>query len=667
MPNIESDILSYVSKIKYALNNREFSTFKESLKVLKTSEIIYEFRNYEPEAISYAVSEIRKKYPVYDNTDELCLYIKSEFNHEFKNYELDKQELEYLITFLEENSTVDISYYEALLKSNYNSKYKDRIEKLLRRTSKNINRDVLDFKNLNGTDLLFKLILQTFNIKLDYMYSFNKDNYFSNKYHENLIIEYLTSLGYEKVCKEITDYIKNNDFKLLYKTLSKIKLSKEEIQNIKDLSVLPYKDNLYDLHDLKLLDFGEDNLTDFLSSSKIDNIAFTNAIKQIESYFKNQLKEYKSFNDIFKDTNLLYPMLYKIKDIYKTIGINIDISYVYKNITDSNFDINLIKELFILKGLYNLVLYAKINNINLKKITSSSEFLDLLKSDIIKKDKNLAFKYNSYKLSEEDIEPILFILLGNKVCKALPKKEDIEIELNQIKRVRLETKKEGAKELYKSTNTENRYEKYTKYFEDLNKVPGLSKEDKEFEMYNQANYFFRQRYILLLILGSWEDDSLYNHLLGYLSGKLRKELYDSVKYIKEENDDLKEEIVNNPKNNYKDTVVNVINQYERDIENYNLCIQNMQLNMEQFSEYKDEFQQKIDAIDDIIKEIRDKQKDILNDFCERKVKDMKFDNLSAKEIKQLEIDLDDFVIIDRNIPKSREERENLIKPMNVRL
>ena len=81
MLNIESDILSYVSQIKYALNNREFLTFKNSLMPLKTSEIIYEFRHYDSKEISYAIAEIRKKYPVYDDTDLLCLYIKSEFNH----------------------------------------------------------------------------------------------------------------------------------------------------------------------------------------------------------------------------------------------------------------------------------------------------------------------------------------------------------------------------------------------------------------------------------------------------------------------------------------------------------------------------------------------------------------------------------------------------------
>lgn len=666
MLNIESDILSYVSQIKYALNNREFLTFKNSLMPLKTSEIIYEFRHYDSKEISYAIAEIRKKYPVYDDTDLLCLYIKSEFNHEFLNYELDKQELEYLLEFLESDPSIDVSIYESLLKVNYNLKYKDRIDKLLRRKVRNVNKNNNELNKLSD-DFLFKTILSSFNIKFDYLYSFDKDKYFSNMYHSNLICEYLINLGYSNLVEEINDCLKDSDFNRLYKTVSKIKLSKEDIENIKNLNKLEYDNNLFDIRDVSLLEFGDDNLDDFISSEKMDSNAFCQAIRQIEAVFKGDLKDAKSFEDIFKDTKSLYTILYKIKDIYKTIGLNIDISYIYKNIKDSNFDINFIKELYILKGLYNLVLYAKLNNINLKKITSAEDFLNLLKTDTIKKDKNLAFKYNSSKLKEEDILPILLILFGNKNLKTLPKKEQIDIEINDIKKIRLETKKEAAKELYKSTNDQNRYEKYTKYFEDLNKIEGLSQTEKELEMYNQANYFFRQRYILLLMLGSWQDDSLYNQLLGYLSGKLRKELYDSVNYIKEENDELISEFKENPQTNYKEAVVKVISDYEKDIETYNKIIESLQNNMKNYTEYKDDFQDKIDQIDDMIKEIRDKQKDILNEFCERKVKDMKFENLSNNEIKQLEIDLDDFVIIDRKMPMSKESKAEAIKPLNIKL
>lgn len=661
MLNLDSDVLSYLSKIKYALNNRDFDNFKSSLSLLNTSEIIYEFRQYDAKSISYAISEIRKKYPVFNEEDILSLYIKSEFNDLDITSPFTKDEIEYLIDFLESNPTIDISTYENLLISNYNSKFKDRIEKLMKR--KKINKRTTNNFNPSEKDFLFKFILRTFNIKFDYFYSFDSSKYFTNMFHQNLIFNYLEEHGYSNLVKDIKDALKDNDFNALYKILQNTKLTSSETKDLFDLSELSYDKTLYDIKDVSLLEYGEESLYNYLDTQKNNPNTLTDAIKLIETNFKNELKWGKSFDDLFRDSSNLYPVLLKMRNIYKSIGINIDIDYIAKNIKEGNFNLDFIKELYLLKGLYNLTLYAKLHNINIKKITNFENFLNVIKSELVTKDKNLAFKYNSYQLEKNDIEQILLILCGSSEIKSLPKKEDINIELDGIERRRVETSIASAKEMFESTNEKNREEKYKKYFTDLEHVPGITKEKIEFETYNQMDYLFRQRFKLLLFYDDLSDDDCYIGLLQFVHHRVHKELYENIENLKEEYDDIKKQKEINPNTNYKETVLKVINEYESDIERYNQFIENIRTDLKDNEMYHDEIQDKIDQIGEIINDIRDKEKDILMEFCERKIKDYKFDDPLNKGNKQLEVDLDDFVIIDR-VQKPNKEINK--EPINLR-
>lgn len=662
MLNLDSDVLSYLSKIKYALNNRDFDNFKSSLSLLNTSEIIYEFRQYDTKSISQAISKIRKKYPVFNEEDILSLYIKSEFNDLDITTPFTKDEIEYLLDFLESNLTVDISTYENLLISNYNSKFKDRIEKLLKR--KKINKRTTNSFNPSEKDFLFKFILRTFNIKFDYFYSFNSSKYFANMFHQNLIFNYLECHGYSSLVKDIKSPLKDNDFNALYKILQNVKLTSSETKDLFDLSELSYDGTLYDLKDVNLLEYGEESLYNYLDAQKNNPNTLTDAIKLIETSFKNELKWGKSFDDLFKDTKNLYPVLLKMRNIYKSIGINIDIDYIAKNIKEGNFNLDFIKELYLLKGLYNLTLYAKLHNINIKKITNFENFLNVIKSELVTKDKNLAFKYNSYQLEINDIEQILLILCGSSEIKSLPKKEDINIELDNIERRMVETSMESAKEMFESTSEKNREEKYKKYFTDLERVPGITQEKIEFETYNQMDYLFRQRFKLLLFYDDLSDDDCYIGLLQFVHHRVHKELYENIENLKEEYDDIKKQKETNPNTNYKETVLKVINEYESDIERYNQFIENIRIDLKDNEMYHDEIQDKIDQIGEIINDIRDKEKDILMEFCERKIKDYKIDDPLNKGNKQLEVDLDDFVIIDRVAKPNKEEINK--EPINLR-
>ncbi len=353
-----------------------------------------------------------------------------------------------------------------------------------------------------------------------------------------------------------------------------------------------------------------------------------------------------------------------MRNIYKSIGINIDIDYIAKNIKEGNFNLDFIKELYLLKGLYNLTLYAKLHNINIKKITNFENFLNVIKSELVTKDKNLAFKYNSYQLEINDIEQILLILCGSSEIKSLPKKEDINIELDNIERRRVETSMESAKEMFESTSEKNREEKYKKYFIDLERVPGITQEKIEFETYNQMDYLFRQRFKLLLFYDDLSDDDCYIGLLQFVHHRVHKELYENIENLKEEYDDIKKQKETNPNTNYKETVLKVINEYESDIERYNQFIENIRIDLKDNEMYHDEIQDKIDQIGEIINDIRDKEKDILMEFCERKIKDYKIDDPLNKGNKQLEVDLDDFVIIDR-VPKPNKEEINK-EPIHLR-
>lgn len=563
MPNIDNEIVKKYEEIHDVLSIPSFNEYLEKINILETDELVYDLREFDNNEIVYAISKIKEEYPVYSKCDLTTLYIKNKFDGNLKTNVLSKKEFEYLLDMLENNLDVDISYYEDLLKINYNYKYKDRIEKLLKRKYIN-NRNVnCNFDKLEGIQLLYKMLLSVTNFKLDNFYSFNKDLYSEKQFKQQAIIDYLINLGFTNVSKELLECIKNNDFKGLLSVLEDMDLSNKNINDIRNIVEDSFDKDDFDLSSLETPDYSDINFDDFLDSSSIDAETLINAFKLVSDNFKDDISNNVSFEDAIKnkDSESLDFILLKLKDIYKTVGINVDIDYIKENINDPKY----LKELFVLKTLYKIALYQRNNKINIKDILTKKEFFEeMIRITEGKNTKNLAFKYNSFKLDEKDIEMILLMLDGSNKLKTIPKKDILENKVGVILEKRVENLIKKPEELYKSCNKDNIVEKYQKYFKNLDKIEGISKKEKEVDIYLELLYLKRRR--LEELYFSIYDRNSYNQILNYVRDKLTKDELDNLEKIDKKIDKVEEQ-VNKHKNDtsYERAFNNTIKKYYNEI------------------------------------------------------------------------------------------------------
>lgn len=476
MSNCKDIVRENINLTLNNLNLKNFDLFKKSLDALTIENTIFELSEYSNEEINEGLEYLLTNMPLFSDEEKLAFYTHKSFSSNSLSNILSDKELEFLLELLMENEEIDISQYEDILKLNYKYKYKAKIDKLLER--KNVNKINVIHKS-NSHEFLYKLFLSIMNNKVLNYYRFNSKEYFTNLAKQKEILAFLSSIGYKNITNLLEDSLKTNDYKSLFDLTSTIKLKNSELNKLIDI----LSSNLNVTYDLSKVEFIKEDKISFKEFSQRESLpseTLKQALNLINEYLSDDiLTSNLNFNNVLKNTKNLDLLLLNLREIFKTYGFNIDINYIKGNLDDLDF----VKELYILKTLYYLVLLMNEKNIDSTKLENKEELLKLLSGEF--EFSNIAEKLLPNSVTKLDLYNILLILDGSKELNVVPLKDEFYKELESTNLADNYTFKERFDELTKDSIFEDKVKNFKEYFTDLKKLKYMSNLEIEVEIERQ--------------------------------------------------------------------------------------------------------------------------------------------------------------------------------------
>lgn len=535
-----------LSKDNLILKN--YDSYLESIENLSLENVIVSLDKFSNKDINEGLEYFFKNLPIFNESDKLSYFIHKAFKVDSFSNILSEEELEYLLDMLINDESIDISKYEKLLKLNYNYKFKSKIDKLL---SRKHNDSIKVYQKSNKKEFIYKLLLSIMNNNIKNYYSRDTKEYFSNIYKQNKVNELLSNLGYKNITSELDKIFKDNDYNYLYNFIDSIKLSNNDINSLISIVYSEPKKLKYDLSKINFIHEDKTSFKEFIKRNNMPYDLIKDSYKLVYEYFKDDIsQENLSFSNALKNQKNLEILLLKLRNIYKQYGFNIDIDYIKDNL--DNYDY--IKELFILKTLYHLIILMNQKNINSKDLENKEEFLKFLTSVIKNSDKNLAEKLNSNEIKNEDLYAILLFLDGSKELDNVPLFKEFEKSISKLGLENNYTFLDRFNTLNEGKTYSDRIEKFGAYFTDLTKLKYLSQTEIEIEISRQLYHLE-----LTMILSMMDaNDLLANQLdfadLIHLIHEHKEHMRDNFaeylennakkfKAISEESEALKEEQV----------------------------------------------------------------------------------------------------------------------------
>lgn len=535
-----------LSKDNLILKN--YDSYLESIENLSLENVIVSLDKFSNKDINEGLEYFFKNLPIFNESDKLSYFIHKAFKVDSFSNILSEEELEYLLDMLINDESIDISKYEKLLKLNYNYKFKSKIDKLL---SRKHNETIKVYHKSNKKEFIYKLLLSIMNNNVKNYYSLDTKEYFSNIYKQNKVNELLSNLGYKNITSELEKIFKDNDYNYLYNFIDSIKLSNNDINSLISIVYSEPKKLKYDLSKINFIHEDKTSFKEFIKRNNMPYDLIKDSYKLVYEYFKDDIaQENLSFSNALKNQKNLEILLLKLRNIYKQYGFNIDINYIKDNL--DNYDY--IKELFILKTLYHLIILMNQKNINSKNLENKEEFLKFLTSVIKNSDKNLAEKLNSNEIKNEDLYAILLFLDGSKELDNVPLFKEFEKSISKLGLENNYTFIDRFNTLNEGKTYSDRIEKFGAYFTDLSKLKYLSQTEIEIEISRQLYHLE-----LTMILSMMDaNDLLANQLdfadLIHLIHEHKEHMRDNFaeylennakkfKAISEESEALKEEQV----------------------------------------------------------------------------------------------------------------------------
>lgn len=535
-----------LSKDNLILKN--YDSYLESIENLSLENVIVSLDKFSNKDINEGLEYFFKNLPIFNESDKLSYFIHKAFKVDSFSNILSEEELEYLLDMLINDESIDISKYEKLLKLNYNYKFKSKIDKLL---SRKHNDSIKVYHKSNKKEFIYKLLLSIMNNNVKNYYSLDTKEYFSNIYKQNKVNELLSNLGYKNITSELEKIFKDNDYNYLYNFIDSIKLSNNDINSLISIVYSEPKKLKYDLSKINFIHEDKTSFKEFIKRNNMPYDLIKDSYKLVYEYFKDDIaQENLSFSNALKNQKNLEILLLKLRNIYKQYGFNIDINYIKDNL--DNYDY--IKELFILKTLYHLIILMNQKNINSKNLENKEEFLKFLTSVIKNSDKNLAEKLNSNEIKNEDLYAILLFLDGSKELDNVPLFKEFEKSISKLGLENNYTFIDRFNTLNEGKTYSDRIEKFGAYFTDLSKLKYLSQTEIEIEISRQLYHLE-----LTMILSMMDaNDLLANQLdfadLIHLIHEHKEHMRDNFaeylennakkfKAISEESEALKEEQV----------------------------------------------------------------------------------------------------------------------------
>lgn len=476
MSNCKDIVRENINLTLNNLNLKNFDLFKKSLDALTIENTIFELSEYSNEEINEGLEYLLTNMPLFSDEEKLAFYTHKSFSSNSLSNILSDKELEFLLELLMENEEIDISQYEDILKLNYKYKYKAKIDKLLER--KNVNKINVIHKS-NSHEFLYKLFLSIMNNKVLNYYRFNSKEYFTNLAKQKEILAFLSSIGYKNITNLLEDSLKTNDYKSLFDLTSTIKLKNSELNKLIDI----LSSNLNVTYDLSKVEFIKEDKISFKEFSQRESLpseTLKQALNLINEYLSDDiLTSNLNFNNVLKNTKNLDLLLLNLREIFKTYGFNIDINYIKGNLDDLDF----VKELYILKTLYYLILLMNEKNIDSTKLENKEELLKLLSGEF--EFSNIAEKLLPNSVTKLDLYNILLILDGSKELNVVPLKDEFYKELESTNLADNYTFKERFDELTKDSIFEDKVKNFKEYFTDLKKLKYMSNLEIEVEIERQ--------------------------------------------------------------------------------------------------------------------------------------------------------------------------------------
>ena len=535
-----------LSKDNLILKN--YDSYLESIENLSLENVIVSLDKFSNKDINEGLEYFFKNLPIFNESDKLSYFIHKAFKVDSFSNILSEEELEYLLDMLINDESIDISKYEKLLKLNYNYKFKSKIDKLL---SRKHNETIKVYHKSNKKEFIYKLLLSIMNNNVKNYYLLDTKEYFSNIYKQNKVNELLSNLGYKNITSELEKIFKDNDYNYLYNFIDSIKLSNNDINSLISIVYSEPKKLKYDLSKINFIHEDKTSFKEFIKRNNMPYDLIKDSYKLVYEYFKDDIaQENLSFSNALKNQKNLEILLLKLRNIYKQYGFNIDINYIKDNL--DNYDY--IKELFILKTLYHLIILMNQKNINSKNLENKEEFLKFLTSVIKNSDKNLAEKLNSNEIKNEDLYAILLFLDGSKELDNVPLFKEFEKSISKLGLENNYTFLDRFNTLNEGKTYNDRIEKFGAYFTDLSKLKYLSQTEIEIEISRQLYHLE-----LTMILSMMDaNDLLANQLdfadLIHLIHEHKEHMRDNFaeylennakkfKAISEESEALKEEQV----------------------------------------------------------------------------------------------------------------------------
>lgn len=476
MSNCKDIVRENINLTLNNLNLKNFDLFKKSLDALTIENTIFELSEYSNDEINEGLEYLLTNMPLFSDEEKLAFYTHKSFSSNSLSNSLSDKELEFLLDLLMGNEDIDISQYEDILKLNYKYKYKAQIDKLLER--KNVNKINVIHKS-NSHEFIFKLFLSIMNNNVLNYYRFNSKEYFTNIAKQKEILSFLSLIGYNNITKLLEEALKTNDYKSLFDLTSTIKLKNSELNKLIDI----LSSNLNVTYDLSKVEFIREDKISFKEFSQRESLpseTLKQAVNLINEYLSDDILAHNlNFNNVLKNTKNLDLLLLNLREMFKTYGFNIDINYIKGNLDDLDF----IKELYILKSLYYLLLLMKEKNIDSTKLDNKEELLKLLSGEF--EFSNIAEKLLPNSVTKLDLYNILLILDGSKTLNFVPLKEEFSKELESTNLADNYTFKERFDDLTKASKFEDKVKNFKEYFTDLRKLKYMSNLEIEVEIERQ--------------------------------------------------------------------------------------------------------------------------------------------------------------------------------------
>ncbi len=486
------------------LNLKDYSLFKKSLDSLSLENTIFELSEFNNNEINDSLEYLYTNVPLFTDSDKLAFYIHKSFSTDSYSSQLSDKELEYLIEFLEQNKDIDIHEFEDILKLNYKYKYKSKIDKLLER--KNVTKINVVHKS-NSHEFIYKLFLNIMNSNIKLHYSFDSKEYFTNLAKQKDVLNFLSTIGYKNITSLLAEALKNNDYKALYDLTSTIKLNNKDLNKLIDVLSCSVCAPI----NLKQVEFIKRDETSFKDFSERDGLStedLKQALNLINDYLRDDIVSHNlNFNSVLKNTKNLDILLLNLRNIFKTYGLNIDINYIKANIDD----LDNIKEIYILKSLYYLVLLMNEKKIDHNQLENKEDLIKLLSG--VFEDSNLAEKLLPNSVTKLDFYNILLVLDASREFRGIPERAEFNKEFEHINLPTNYTFKERSAELNKDASFEEKVNKYKEYFSDLKQLKYLTNQEIQVEIERQM-----YNMMLLITLNFYDVESGLEGMIDLIKG-----------------------------------------------------------------------------------------------------------------------------------------------------